>query len=76
MEPPSERRVEERARKIVDGQEDEGKIAEGEKATAKRAADAILEESEERTFDNATVDIEDDTVSRRKSDETARNPNP
>lgn len=74
MEPPSERRVEERARKIVDGQEDDGKIAERDKQTAKRAADAILEESEERVFDNATVDVDDDSVSRRRSDETARNP--
>ena len=67
---PSERHVEERARKIADGQEDADKVAEGDKETARRAADAILDESEERTFDNATVDLDDDSVSRRRSEET------
>ena len=67
---PSDDQVEDRATGIVKGREDDAKVAEGDPETARRAAEAILEESEERTFDNATRDIDDDSVSRRKSEET------
>jgi hypothetical protein len=63
--------VAERAKKIVDGREDDGKIAEGDTDKATRAADAILKDSEERTFDEATVDPDEDNVIRRSSEETA-----
>ena len=63
--------VTERAKKIVDGQEDQGKIAEGDSDKAERAADAILKDSEERTFDEATIDPDQDNVIRRSSEETA-----
>ncbi len=66
-----EEHVTERAKKIVDGQEDDGKVAEGDVNKAKRAADAILKDSEERTFDEATVDPDQDNVIRRSSEETA-----
>lgn len=66
-----EEHVTERAKKIVDGQEDDGKVADGDPDKAKRAADAILKDSEERTFDEATVDPDQDNVIRRSSEETA-----
>ncbi len=67
---PSDDQVEDRATGIAKGREDEGKVAEGDTERARRAAETILEESEERTFDNATVDLDDDSVPRRKSEET------
>lgn len=66
-----EEHVTERAKKIVEGQEDDGKVAEGDAKKAKRAADEILKDSEERTFDEATVDPDQDNVIRRSSEETA-----
>lgn len=71
MDAPSDRRVDERARKIADGKEDDGKVAGGDDEAARKAAERILEESEERIFDNATVDQDDDSVPRRGSSETA-----
>lgn len=68
---PSEEQVEERAEELATGGEDDDKVAEGDVNRAKRAAEAILEESEERTFDNATVDPDDDSITRRTSSETA-----
>lgn len=68
---PSEEQVEERAEELATGGEDDDKVAEGDVNRARRAADAILEESEERTFDNATVDPDDDSITRRTSSETA-----
>lgn len=62
--------VTERAKKLVDGHEDDGKVAEGDANKAKRAADEILKDSEERTFDEATVDPDEDNVIRRSSEET------
>ena len=68
---PSDDQVEDRATGIAKGAEDDGKVAEGDPERARRAAEAILEESEERTFDNATRDLEDESVPRRSSEETA-----
>ena len=67
---PLDEQVEERAKKLAKGGEGHEDI-EGDPEAADRAADAILEESEERTFDEATRDPEKDTVIRRSSDETA-----
>ena len=68
---PSDEQVDDRASGIEAGGEDDAKVAEGDSEKAKRAADQILKESEERTFDNATRDLEDDSVPRRGSEETA-----
>jgi hypothetical protein len=68
--PPSEEHVEDRARELAEGGEGVEDI-EGDPEKAERAADQILTESEERTFDPATVDPEDDSVIRRGSEETA-----
>ena len=64
-------RVDERARELVHGG-DEGRapVVESDGAT-RRAAERILEESEERTMDPATANPEDDSVIRRTSEETA-----
>ncbi|MQA99998.1 MAG: hypothetical protein GEU78_06850 [Actinobacteria bacterium] len=67
---PSEEQVEERARELEHGGEGVEDI-EGDAAKAERAAERILEDSEGRTFDPATVDPEDDSVIRRNSEETA-----
>lgn len=67
---PDDEQVEDRAAEIAAGKEDSDKVAEKDAKSAKRAAAAILEESEERMFDNATVDPDDDSVHRRKSEET------
>lgn len=67
---PSDDQVEDRATGIAKGSEDDAKVAEGDPETARRASEQILRESEERTYDNATHDIDDDSVSRRKSHET------
>lgn len=67
---PEDEQVEERAAEIAEGKEDGETVAEKDAKSAKRAAAAILEESEERMFDNATVDPDDDSVHRRKSEET------
>ena len=67
---PSDDQVEDRATGIAKGSEDDSKVAEGDAERARRASEQILRESEERTFDNATRDIDDDSVSRRKSGET------
>ena len=66
-----DRQVADRATGIGAGGEDDDKVAEGEADKAQRAAEQILKESEERTLDNATVDLEDDSVPRRSSEETA-----
>ena len=68
---PSDDQVKDRATGIGAGGEDDTKVAEADPDRAQRAAEAILKESEQRTFDNATVDIDDDSVSRRSSEETA-----
>ena len=68
---PDDEQVEDRATGIAKGREDDAKVAGGDPERARRAAEAILEESEERTFDNATRDLDDDSVPRRSSDETA-----
>lgn len=68
---PEDEQVEDRATGIAAGGEDDAKVAERDEERAKRAAETILEESEERTFDNATVDLEDESVPRRSSEETA-----
>jgi hypothetical protein len=74
---PEERDIdgdaERRARKMLHGGEGHDETAEDPR-TARRAAEQILEESDERTFDPAAHDHEDDSVIRRSSDETARNP--
>lgn len=67
---PSEEHVEERAQELAEGGEGVEDI-EGDPDKAERAADQILTESEERTFDPATVDPTDDSVIRRGSEETA-----
>ncbi|MDQ4143099.1 MAG: hypothetical protein M3198_05015 [Actinomycetota bacterium] len=68
---PDDRQVGDRATGIGAGGEDADKVAEGDADKAQRAAAQILKESEERTFDNATRDIEDESVPRRSSEETA-----
>lgn len=68
---PTDEQVEDRAAGIAKGTEDDAKVAGGDPERARRAAEAILEESEERTFDNATRDLDDDSVPRRGSEETA-----
>ena len=68
---PDDKQVGDRATGIGAGREDDDKVAEGDADKAKRAAEQILKESEERTFDNATVDPDDDSVPRRSSEETA-----
>ncbi len=68
---PDDRQAEDRATGIGAGGEDDDKVAEGDADKAQRAAEQILKESEERTFDNATVDPDDDSVPRRSSEETA-----
>jgi hypothetical protein len=68
--PPSEEHVEDRAHELAEGGEGVEDI-EGDPEKAERAADQMLTESEERTFDPATVDPADDSVIRRRSEETA-----
>ena len=65
-----DRQIADRATGIGTGGEDDEKVAEGDAETAQRAAKQILKESEERVLDNATVDLEDDSVPRRSSEET------
>jgi hypothetical protein len=65
---PSKEHVKDRARSLEHG--GEGHEVDGDPEAAERSAEAILEESEERTFDNAPRDPEDDSVPRRSSDET------
>ncbi|MDQ3985292.1 MAG: hypothetical protein M3280_02185 [Actinomycetota bacterium] len=64
------KRVDERAKEILNAREEAGKVAEGDEEKAHKAAETMLEESEERTFDPATADPDKDTVIRRSSDET------
>lgn len=68
---PGDRRVEERARELLDGGDETSVPVGDDPAAARRAARRIIEDSEERTFDPATRDPEDDGVIRRSSDETA-----
>ena len=68
--PPSDDHVEQRARELAEGGEGVEDL-EGDPDKAERAAEQILKESEERTFDPATVDPDDDSVIRRDADETA-----
>jgi len=63
-----EKRTDRRAKSLEHG--GEGHEVEGDPEAAERAAEAILEESEERTFDEAPRDPEDDSVPRRSSEET------
>lgn len=67
--PPAEV-VEQRARKLAHGGEGAADLEEDPEKAA-RAARAILEESEARLFDPATIDPDHDGVIRRSSDETA-----
>ena len=66
--PPEDERVKERAHGILAGREGHD-IEDPE--VAEVAAERILEDSEARTFDPATVDPEHDGVPRRTSEETA-----
>lgn len=66
--PLPEEHVDERAREIAEGGEEGHE--EKDEESARRSAEAILEESEERMFDNATVDPHDEGVIRRRSSET------
>jgi hypothetical protein len=67
---PSDDNVEDRARELEHGGEGHEDI-EGDESKAERAAEQILEESEGRKFDPATVDPEDDSVIRRDAEESA-----
>lgn len=69
-QPPSDEHVEDRARQLAEGGEGHEDI-EGDPSKAQKAAEQILRESEERTFDPAARDHEDDSVIRRDSEETA-----
>ena len=63
-------KVERLARKILYGtQDNSGAVADME--SARRVARQILQESEERTLDNAAYDHEDDDAIRRSSSESA-----
>lgn len=74
---PDEQSVEDRARELLDGGgEGAERVVEDDPQAARVAARAILEESEERTFDPATIDPEDPSVIRRRSDEPASNGKP
>ena len=64
---PQDERVQDRARELLTGREGHG-IEKPESAEV--AAERILEDSEARTFDPATVDPEHDGVPRRTSEET------
>ncbi len=67
---PHEDRIKQRAHKLAHGGEGVADLEEDPKK-AERAAQRILEESEARTFDPATVDPDHDGVIRRPSSETA-----
>jgi hypothetical protein len=70
-EGPSEEKVRERARELLEGGR-EGRAAPADDEESARAAAArILEDSEARTLDPAVRDPEDDGVIRRSSEETA-----
>jgi hypothetical protein len=66
----AEEQVDSRAKSLEHGGEGHEDI-EGDPEAAEKAAEAMLEESEERTFDRAPRDPEDESVPRRTSDETA-----
>ena len=68
---PGDGQVGDRATGIGAGGEDDDKVAQGDADKAQRAAEQILKESEERTFDNATRDLDNESVPRRPSEETA-----
>jgi hypothetical protein len=68
--PPSDEHVKERAKKLEHGGEGQEDI-EGDSEAAEKAAESILEESEERTFDPDSRTHEGGDVPRRSSDETA-----
>jgi hypothetical protein len=69
-DPAYEDKVERLAAKLLRGGTENG-LAAGDMESARRSARRILEDSEARTFDPATVDPEDDGVIRRTSNETA-----
>lgn len=68
--PPSDEHVKDRAASLEHGGEGHEGV-EGDPEAAKRAAEAILEESEERTLDPDTQTHEGGDVPRRTSEETA-----
>ena len=68
---PGDEQVKHRASALSrGGREGPSEVAEDDDG-ARLAAQRILEDSEERTFDPATLDPEDDGVIRRRSGETA-----
>ena len=69
-ERPEHVREEERAQELLAAGEGLAPVAEDPQA-ARLAARRILEESEERVADPAARDLEDDSVIRRSSEETA-----
>jgi hypothetical protein len=69
-DPAYEDKVEKLALKLLRGGTENG-LAAGDIESARRSARRILEDSEARTFDPATVDPEDDGIIRRTSNETA-----
>ncbi|MFN2489802.1 MAG: hypothetical protein ABR529_08720 [Actinomycetota bacterium] len=69
-DPPGPERVEERARELLRGGEEGPAPVAEEEASARRAAERILEESEERSADEAVRDPEAEGVIRRGSDDT------
>jgi hypothetical protein len=70
QDPGYEDKVEKLARKLLRGGTENG-LAADDIEGARRSARRLLEDSEARTFDPATVDPEDDGVIRRTSTETA-----
>lgn len=68
-EHPPEDAVEKRAREIESGKGDDPEVTDSE--SARRTAEAILDESEERVEDPAVRNPEKDTIIRRDSEETA-----
>lgn len=71
MQDVPEEHVEDRARELAEGGGEGHEPLEDDPDAAARAARAILEESQERTEDPATLDPEDGSVVRRDSEETA-----
>jgi hypothetical protein len=69
-DPPSRKHVKDRAKSLEKGGEGHDEV-EGDPEAAERSAEAMLEDSEARTFDPDTRKHEGGDVPRRSSEETA-----
>ena len=68
---PDQRQTEQRARELLEGGDEGMAPVADDEATARAAALRILEDSEQRVADPAARDVDDDSVIRRSSEETA-----